>query len=100
MIRSRRLFGLVAMLCLLGFSVQVGLAGLASAGEETGRPTSTLAQSYQQGPLETRESVAFPDLPPGAEELLGLSVLAAVLYGLRASGLARESERSRRLHGR
>jgi hypothetical protein len=100
MIRSRRLFGLVAMLCLLGFSVQVGLAGLASAGQEAGRPTSTLAQSYQQGPLERRESVAFPDLPPGAEELLGLSVLAAVLYGLRASGLARESERSGRLHGR
>jgi hypothetical protein len=100
MIRSRRLFGLVAMLCLLGFSVQVGLAGLASAGEEVGRPASALAQSYQQGPLETRDSVTFPDLPPGAEELLGLSVLAAVLYGLRASGLARESERSRRLHGR
>ncbi len=100
MIRSRRLFGLVAMLCLLGFSIQVGLAGLASAGEETGRSTSTLAQSYQQGPLEMRESVAFPDLPPGAEELLGLSVLAAVLYGLRASGLARESDHSRRLHGR
>jgi hypothetical protein len=100
MIRSRRLFGLVAMLCLLGFIVQVGLARLASAGEDAGRPSSGAAQSYQQGPLETRDSVTFPDLPPGAEELLGLSVLAAVLYGLRASGLARESERSRRLHGR
>ena len=100
MIRSRRLFGLVAMLCLFGFTVQIGLAGLASAVEKAGRPMSTVAQSYRQGPLETRDSVTFPDLPPGAQELLGLSVLAAVLYGLRASGLARESERSRRLHGR
>lgn len=100
MIRSRRLFGLVAMLCLLGFTVQIVLAGLASAGEKAGRPTSAVAQSYQQGPLESRDFVAFPVLPPGAEELLGLSVLAAVLYGLRASGLARESDRSRRLHGR
>jgi hypothetical protein len=100
MVRSRRLFGLIAVLCLFGFAVQVGLAGLARAGEGAGRPRSAVSHPYHQGPLDTRDSVAIPDLPPGAEELLGLSVLAAVLYGLRASGLARESERSGRLRGR
>ena len=93
MIRSRRLFGLVAMLCLLGFAFEVGVAGLARAGEDTGRLVPSASRPYHQGPLETRETFAAPEMPRGAEELLGLSVLAAILYGLRASGLARESER-------
>jgi len=100
MICPRRLFGLFAMLCLLGSAFQVGLAGLARAGEEVGQPASAVAQPYQHGPLDTRDPFEIPEMPDGAEELLGLSVLAAILYGLRASGLAREPERSGRLRGR
>lgn len=87
------LCGLFAMVCLLGFAVQVGIAGLARAGEEAGRPAPTVSRPYQRGPLEMHDTFAAPDMPRGAEELLGLSVLAAILYGFRASGLARESGR-------
>jgi hypothetical protein len=92
MIRSRRLFGLVALLCLLGFALQIGIAGLARASEEAGR-SGPVAKPYRQGPLETPTALAVPEMPRGAEELLGLSVLAAILYGLRASGLSGESGR-------
>jgi hypothetical protein len=92
MICSRRLFGLASMLCLFGFAFQVGIAGLARASEEAGR-SGSVAQPYHSGPHEARGRYAVPEMPPGAEELLGLSVLAAILYGLRASGLTRESGR-------
>lgn len=92
MIRSRRLFGLASMLCLLGFALQVGIAGLARASEGAGR-SGSVAQPYHQGPHEARGRFAIPEMPQGAEELLGLSVLAAILYGLRASGLSGESGR-------
>ena len=92
MIRSRRLFGLVALLCLLGFALQVGIAGLARASEEPGQ-SGPVAKPYRQGPLETGAALAIPEMPRGAEELLGLSVLAAILYGFRASGLSGESGR-------
>ena len=100
MICSRRLFGLVAMLCLFGFAFQVGIAGLARASVEVGRPVPAIEKPYQHGPIESRDLFAIPEMPDGAEELLGLSVLAAILYGLRASGLAREPERSGRLRSR
>jgi hypothetical protein len=100
MICSRRLFGLFAMLCLLGSAFQVGIAGLARANEELGRSAPAVVQPYQQGPLDARDPFTIPEMPDGAEELLGLSVLAAILYGLRASGLAREPERPGRLRGR
>jgi hypothetical protein len=98
MVLSRRALGLIGVLCLLGCVFLVGIAGLARASAGTGKAgdegQAAIARPYQQGPLETRDFVVTPDLPHGAEELLGLSVLAAFLYGLRASGLARESERS------
>ena len=100
MVLSRRALGLIGVLCLLGCLGLVGIAGLARASAETGmvgkvgKAAAPIARPYQQGPLETRDFEVTPDLPHGAEELLGLSVLAAFLYGLRASGLARESERS------
>ena len=97
MVLSRRALGLIGVLCLLGSVGLVGIAGLARATSETGgagQAAAPIARPYQQGPLETRDFDVTPDLPHGAEELLGLSVLAAFLYGLRASGLARESERS------
>jgi hypothetical protein len=91
MIRSRRLFCLVALLCLVGFALQVGIAGLARASEEAG--SEPVAKPYRHGPLEPRAALAIPEMPRGAEELLGLSVLAAILYGFRASGLSGESGR-------
>ena len=103
MVLSRRALGLIGVLCLLGCLGLVGIAGLARASAETGKAgkagnlgkaAAPIARPYQQGPLETRDFEMTPDLPHGAEELLGLSVLAAFLYGLRASGLSRESERS------
>ena len=97
MVLSRRALGLIGVLCLLGSVGLVGIAGLARASSETGKAgqaAAPIARPYQQGPLETRDFDVTPDLPHGAEELVGLSVLAAFLYGLRASGLARESERS------
>jgi hypothetical protein len=87
MVCSRRALGLIVVLCLFGFVTLIGVSGLARSIEETGEAGASIAQPYQQGPLETRDSVASPHFPGGAEELLGLSVLAAFLYGLRASGL-------------
>ena len=101
MVRTSRLSGVVAMLCLSGFAVQVGTTGLArGASEQAARAVPAVAQPYHRGPLEARDSMAIPELPRGAKELLGLSVLAAILYGFRASGLARDSGRSGRLGGR
>jgi hypothetical protein len=92
--RALGLIGLIGVLCLVGCVGLVGIAGLARASAEAGQAAAPIARPYQQGPLEARDFVVTRDLPHGAEELLGLSVLAAFLYGLRASGLARESERS------
>jgi hypothetical protein len=95
--RALGLIGLIGVLCLVGcvgLVGVVGIAGLARASAEAGQAAAPIARPYQQGPLEARDFVVTRDLPHGAEELLGLSVLAAFLYGLRASGLARESERS------
>ena len=96
MLRSRRLLGVVALLCLLGSGAQVGIADPARASGDGDRVEFSTARPYQQGPLEPRDRGLMPDLPRGAEELLGLSVLAAILYGLRASGLARNDLRNRR----
>jgi hypothetical protein len=91
--RIRRSFGLLALVCLLGFVLEIGGVELARAGEVIRGSSSTAppaaAQAYQAGPREGRESDGMRALPPGAAELLGLSVLAAILYGFRVSGLAR-----------
>ena len=79
--------GPMAAVFLVGFVVWLGIADLAGARGEADRTASVIAQPYHPGPLETRDLVATPRLPRGAEELLGLSVLAGFLYGLRASGL-------------
>jgi hypothetical protein len=97
MLRRRRLFGLVALLCLVGFAVEVAATGLAQASDRPqvseARSNPPSAEPYQRGPRDSGQAQTVPQLPSGAEELLGLSVLAAVLYGLMASGLANEPKR-------
>ena len=93
MVRSHRRVGSVALLLLVsGF--WGGLVAEAY-GQIEGSPP-VVAESYQPGPLASRAPAVSPTLPDGVEELLGLSVLAAFLYGFRASGLARSSGRGAR----
>lgn len=47
---------------------------------------------YHEGPLATRDRFSWPEVPQGAEEFGVLGLLLAIVYGLRASGLARHSE--------
>ena len=78
-----------ALLCALAFFVQVGLA---QARADTGSAV-VAAEAYLPGPVDARPSPPL-ELPRGAEELLGLSVLAGIGYGLRASALGRRSRSS------
>jgi len=87
--RLRRPFGLVALVCLVGFGLEVGGVDLARAGDGARHSVPPSAPAYQEGPLDARRVEAPLELPSGAQELLGLSVVAAILYGFRASGLAR-----------
>lgn len=86
---GRRLLGLVVALCLIGFAAEVGLA---QASRDPARAAGSL-EPYREGPLAAPASNPIPDLPSGAEELLGLSFLVALLYGFRASGLSRDAPR-------
>lgn len=53
-------------------------------------------RTYRPGPLEQRAEPAPIELPPRAEQLIALGVLGAILYGFRASGLARNAAPGRR----
>ena len=90
MFRVHRWIGLFAACSALAFVAEVGLA---QTRTEEARPRPQAAAAYREDPSE-RAPVAMPELPGGAEELLGLSVLAAILYGLRASELGRHSRPS------
>ena len=85
--RVRRWVPIVAMLAFVGclFEFEAGLAH----GSEAPR----FAAAYREGPLDQRSSLPSLELPSNADELLGLGVLAAILYGFRVSGLARKSDR-------
>jgi len=89
---SVRTLGFLSLLCLCAFLGSVGRAALAD-GSEAGstRGAPVVVETYRGGPLASRDSGTIPELPDGARELLGLSVLATVLYGLRASGLGRSA---------
>ncbi len=93
--RAERARGLMGLVCWLGLLAFVAFAGLARGADEVGSGSAIVAQPYRGGPLAVQEAQpTLPDLPTGARELFGLSVLGLVLYGLRASGLSRQSERS------
>mgnify|MGYP001813191539 CR=1 FL=1 len=50
---------------------------------------SEMTGPYRAGPLAQRDAPVDPDWPVHGEELLVLGGIAAILYGFRASGLAR-----------
>ena len=85
----RRCLGLFALTCALTVLGQLVLALSGAAGHEgRGAQPPSVAVAYQAGRFD-RTARAAPDLPQGAEELLGLGVLAAIVYGLRAVELGR-----------
>lgn len=90
MVRSHRHVGSVALLILV-FGLGVSLVTEAYGQAERSAPV--VAERYQPGPLASRAATVSRTVPDGLEELLGLSVLVAFLYGFRASGLARSSGR-------
>ena len=75
---------LVAALALIGFVLGIGVANASASTQEL----RVIAQPYRAGPLERREVGSTYEWPRGSEELLALGVLAAIVYGFRASGLA------------
>jgi len=77
MLRSRRILALAAVAATLWLALEVRLARAEDA-EASLRPS-----------IPAAEPAATLDLPRGSEELLGLGLLAAILYGLRASELGR-----------
>lgn len=88
MFRMHRWIGIFAVLCACAFIAEVGLAQART--ESAGVDPSPV---YREGPLGAAPP-SLPELPRGAEELLGLSVLAAILYGLRVADLGRDSRSS------
>ena len=88
--RAQRWIGFVAFSCGLAFLAEVGLA---EAGTESFLRASPPLAAYREGARAGAPAVP-PELPEGAEELLGLSVLAVVLYGMRAADLGGGSRSS------
>ncbi|MAG32095.1 MAG: hypothetical protein CL908_14525 [Deltaproteobacteria bacterium] len=91
--RARSLCSLVAIVCLVGLAARGELAQDSPGSATHPAGASASLEPYRPGPLDVPPSIAIPDLPSGAEELLALGFLAALLYGLRASGLARHVHR-------
>ena len=88
MVGSRRRVGSLALLFLILGSAVTLVAEAYGQGDGS---VPVVGESYQPGPLGSRAQDGAVSLPDGAEELLGLSVLVAFLYGFRASGLAKSS---------
>jgi hypothetical protein len=84
-----RWLSLVAALTLIGFVLEMGIANASVSSRES----RLIAQPYRAGPLEHREADSAIKWPRGSQELLALGVLAAIVYGFRASGLAGRPER-------
>jgi len=104
--RARAWLPLVALLALLGFAAEVGVFGDGLAvrvanAEDADRVMMQRAEPYREGPLELRSPATSLEWPAGASEFLALAVLSAILYGFRASGLARQGggKRTRRATG-
>ena len=96
--RARAWLPLVALLALLGFAAEVaevagfsdGLAVRVASAEVADRVRMQRAEPYREGPLDLRSPATSLEWPAGASEFLALAVLSAILYGFRASGLARQ----------
>ena len=84
--RMRRWVPVLFFAVLLGLAFEVARAH-AQEGAEAG-------SAYHPGPLAQRETPVELSWPAHGEELLVLGGLAAILYGFRASGLARRSPAS------
>ena len=80
---------------LIGGLVLVVKLVISSDFETWGSGATASAVPYHEGPVDSRP-VRVPELPAGAEELLGLAALAAFLYGLRVSELGRTSRDAQR----
>jgi hypothetical protein len=82
--------GWIGLLALLGGLALVALETFAGDLEVPRSRPAALAVPYHDGPVDS-VPVRAPQRPAGVDELLGLSVLAAILCGLRVSGLGRAS---------
>ncbi|MBJ21137.1 MAG: hypothetical protein GY910_19090 [bacterium] len=87
MFRTDRWLPFVAALFLLALAVESGIARASAEGLWG----IEVAQPYRAGPRDRRAAVSSFEWPRGADELLALGVLAAILCGFRVSGLARHS---------
>jgi hypothetical protein len=86
--RDRRWVPLFATLVFLGLAAEV--VGMARAeGPDGLRKSVERPKAYQEGPLEPRSAPVTFEWPPSSDEFLALGVLSAILFGFRASGLAR-----------
>ncbi len=88
--RARRRLRWIGFLALLGGLALVAQVAFARDFEVHGSRPAASAVPYHEGPVDSAP-VRAPRRPAGADELIGLSVLAAILYGLRASDLGRAS---------
>lgn len=95
--RVRRWLPILVALAFVGFGVVVAVdAGTAQADGER-NVGGQLAEPYREGPLDRREPMDSVAWPRGARELLALGLIGAILYGFRASGLARNQPPERGL---
>jgi hypothetical protein len=86
-----RLFLVVGM-AVFFFATEV----VSEADGRAGPSAPAVAERYQPGPLASRVEGRVAKPPDRLQELFGLGVVIAVLYGFRASGLARSSTRGAR----
>lgn len=93
--RVHRWLPIMSALALLGFAVVVAAdAGIAQADHKRGGG-ALAAEPYREGPLDRREPIASVSWPRGSRELLALGLIAAILCGFRASGLAQSQPSAR-----
>ncbi len=86
--KARRRVRWIGLLALVGALALAAQLAFASDFEARGsRPTAS-AVPYHDGPVDS-VPVRAPERPAHADELLALSVLIAILYGLRVSDLGR-----------
>jgi len=88
----RRVAGLALSILVLGLGVLV----VVEANGQSDHAVPAVAERYQPGPIALRGEGRIVNLPSGSQELFGLGVLLALLYGFRASGLARMSTKGPR----